>query len=57
MSAKKIDLHSIQLGTLNNGVFEKAWAEDKSSMESASPGGNLHLKKYNSSLFWYLLIK
>ena len=51
MSAKKIDLHSIQLGTLNNGVFEKAWAEDKSSMESASPGGNLHLKKYNSSLF------
>jgi len=56
MSAKKIDPHSIQFGTLNNGIFEKAEAEDKTSMDSSSPVSKLHLKKYNSSLFWYLLI-
>lgn len=53
MSAKRIDIQSIQFGTLSNGIFEKAEAEDKTSMDSSSPGGKLHLKKYNSSLFWY----
>ena len=56
MSAKRIDLQSIQFGTLNNGVFEKAEAEDKISMDSSSYGGKLHMKKYNSSVLWYLLI-
>ena len=50
MSAKRIDLQSIQFGTLNNGVFEKAEAEDKISMDSSSYGGKLHMKKYNSSV-------
>jgi len=51
MSAKKIDLQSIQFGTLNNGIFEKVEAEDKSSLDSSSQGGKLHLKRYNSSFF------
>lgn len=54
MSAKRIDLHSIQFGTLNNGVFEKAEAEDKTSMDSTTHKGKLQMKKYNSSVFWYL---
>ena len=51
MSTKRIDINSIQFGTLNNGIFEKAEAEDKTSMDSSSYGRKIHLKKHNSSLF------
>jgi hypothetical protein len=51
MSAQKIDLHSIQFGILNNGIFEKTEAEDKTSMDTSSYGGKIYIKKYNSSVF------
>ena len=53
MSAKKIDLHSIQFGTLNNGIFEKTQGGDgektNADYQPQSHPGQLHLKKYTSS--------
>lgn len=56
MSSKRIDLQSIQFGTLNNGIFEKTEVEAEKSSIDETPSGKLQLKRYSSSLFWYLLI-
>ena len=49
MSTKKIDLHSIQFGTLSNGIFEKTEGEGEKTNVDVMPEGQLHLKKYMSS--------
>lgn len=57
MSAKRIDLNSIQFGTLNNGIFEKSEidANEKTNdqyvptADPLPPIHHLHIKRYNSS--------
>ena len=55
MSTKKIDLPSIQFGTLSNGIFEKTEGECEKTSVDVMPGGKLHLKKYMSSYIWYFI--
>jgi hypothetical protein len=57
MSTKRIDLNSIQFGTLNNGIFEKSEvdANEKTNdqyvpaIEPPPMPHHLHIKRYNSS--------
>jgi hypothetical protein len=51
MSSKRIDLQSIQFGTLNNGIFEKTEVEAEKSSIDETPSTKLQLKRYSSSLF------
>ena len=46
----RIDFNTIQLGTLNNGIFEKTELETDKGSSSSSPLVKLKIKKYHSSV-------